>query len=231
MAFTSSDLPLQGTHAQAHTSRLPRNTAKGLYANGGKRLLDIVLVVLLLPIAIPVIVACAFLLVASGSSPFFAQTRIGRHGKVFRIWKLRTMHADAEQRLNAILAADGNLRAEWDDKQKLRNDPRITKFGHILRQTSLDELPQLLNVLRGDMSLLGPRPMLPEQRSLYGASLPVYLALRPGISGLWQVTERNDASFEQRARIDATYGATLSFANDLRLVWKTVLVVLCRRGI
>jgi len=113
----------------------------------------------------------------------------------------------------------------------LQDDPRITRTGHFLRQTSIDELPQIFNVLRGDMSLLGPRPMMLDQVKLYGPTLPAYLALRPGISGLWQVTERNDADFEQRAAIDARYAATLSFANDLRLVWKTIKVVIRSTGI
>lgn len=220
-------------HLQTQASREPRHrhVQEGPYANIGKRLLDLALVALLLPIAIPVIVLCAVVLMVNGSNPFYAQLRIGRHGQVFRIWKLRTMHADADQRLQALLAENSQLRAEWDSKQKLNDDPRVTRVGLFLRQTSIDELPQLFNVLRGDMSLLGPRPMMLDQVKLYGAYLPAYLALRPGISGLWQVTERNDADFEQRATIDAEYAATLSLANDLRLVLKTIKVVIRSTGI
>ncbi|MGY6705001.1 sugar transferase [Roseinatronobacter sp.] len=209
----------------------PRDMPRGVYTRFGKRLLDIAMVLMLLPIAIPVIAVSALMVMAGGNSPFYAQQRIGQFGKVFRIWKLRTMHADADQRLQALLAENTALRTEWNTRQKLQNDPRITKIGHFLRQTSIDELPQLFNVLRGEMSLLGPRPMMLDQVKLYGASLPAYLALRPGISGLWQVTERNDANFEQRAMIDAEYAATLSFANDLRLVAKTIKVVLRSTGI
>ncbi|MDD7969771.1 sugar transferase [Roseinatronobacter alkalisoli] len=209
---------------------MPRYFLRGAYARFGKRMVDIAFVLLLLPIAIPVVAFSVIALLATGASPFYVQPRIGRRGKVFQILKLRTMHPDADARLKHILEADSALCAEWTENQKLRNDPRITWVGRYLRRTSIDELPQLLNVLRGDMSLLGPRPMMPEQVALYGPTLPVYMALRPGISGLWQVTERNDANFAQRARIDADYAATLGFANDLRLVWKTIRVVLRSTG-
>lgn len=231
MTSMSSSNSLVHFRAQTSGAPRPRNVQKGVYASMGKRLLDLALVALLVPIAVPVIAFCAVMLLINGNNPFYAQLRLGQHGRVFRIWKLRTMHADADQRLQALLAENSKLRAEWNAKQKLQDDPRITRVGHFLRQTSIDELPQLFNVLRGDMSLLGPRPMMLDQVKLYGPTLPAYLALRPGISGLWQVTERNDADFEQRAAIDAEYAATLSFANDLRLVWKTIKVVIRSTGI
>lgn len=204
--------------------------AKGLYARGGKRLFDIVLVVLMLPFALPLIGFFALILKMQGFSPFYVQRRLGRNGKEFNVLKLRTMYPGADAILQTILAADPAKRAEWDSTQKLKHDPRITPIGHILRKTSIDELPQLLNVLFGDMSLLGPRPMMINQAQLYGPSLPDYMAVRPGISGLWQVTERNDSDFRRRAQLDSAYVHTLSFRQDLWLVLQTARAVLRSTG-
>jgi exopolysaccharide production protein ExoY len=147
---------------------------------------------------------------------------------VFRCWKLRTMVPGAEQVLEQHLAQNPGARAEWDTYQKLSCDPRITRIGHALRKTSLDEIPQLWNVLRGDMSLVGPRPMLPEQYSLYPGSS--YFELRPGLTGPWQVSERHTSAFADRGRYDDQYAVDLSLAADLRILASTFLVVLQRRG-
>lgn len=202
----------------------------GLYHAYGKRALDLTLTLLLLPIAVPIVALAALALWMSGVSPFYSQLRLGRHGQSFRLWKLRTMRPDADAVLEQILHADPAMRAEWDATQKLKDDPRVTRLGHILRKTSLDELPQFLNVLRGEMSLLGPRPIMLDQRSLYGPTLSVYTAMRPGISGLWQVTERNDAEFARRAEIDIAYARGLSLRADLRLIWQTIRTVLRSTG-
>jgi lipopolysaccharide/colanic/teichoic acid biosynthesis glycosyltransferase len=144
------------------------------------------------------------------------------------MWKLRSMVADADARLGAYLDANPERRREWDENQKLRDDPRITPVGRIIRKTSIDELPQLWNVLRGDMSLVGPRPMMPDQQAIYPGT--AYYALRPGITGFWQTSVRNESSFADRARFDASYLRDLSFATDFGVLLRTVRVVVCGTG-
>jgi lipopolysaccharide/colanic/teichoic acid biosynthesis glycosyltransferase len=199
--------------------------AKGadLYRNWIKRPLDIAIVVLCAPFWLPLIIVLALVVSSDGHSPFYGQLRLGRGGRVFRIWKLRSMTIDADARLEAYLEACPAARAEWDENQKLRHDPRVTLVGRVLRRGSLDELPQLWNVLMGDMSLVGPRPMLPNQASLYPGS--AYYEVRPGITGLWQVKARNSSSFAARARFDLQYVQTLSFVQDIRLLLATAVVV------
>ena len=202
---------------------------RGFYAAYVKRVLDLVLLAIL---ALPVLVTLctlAALVARDGSSPFYVQERVGRHGRIFRMWKLRSMVPDADAKLAAHLAQNPAAREEWDSYQKLQDDPRVTPIGRIIRATSLDELPQLWNVVKGEMSLIGPRPMLPEQQFLYPGS--EYYRLRPGLTGLWQVSQRHNSTFVDRARFDREYGATLSFANDLRILLRTVGVVLRRTGI
>jgi len=200
------------------------HVATDVYARLGKRILDVILVLLTMPLTLPVIAICAFALWFEGGRPFYRQDRLGLNGRRFSILKLRTMVCDADARLEQCLAASPALRREWDETQKLKKDPRITRVGKILRMTSLDELPQLLNVLKGDMSLVGPRPMMPEQLSLYGDPRS-YFALKPGITGVWQVSARNESHFSHRAQIDAVYGRTLSLRSDLTLMFRTVGVV------
>lgn len=199
------------------------------YAARGKRGLDLLLVLLGLPVVFPVIALCAAALWLEGGKPFYTQARLGRGGQTFRILKLRTMVRDADQLLQHYLDADPALRREWDETQKLKSDPRITRVGRVLRATSLDELPQLWNVLMGDMSLVGPRPMMPEQLPLYGDAR-AYFALRPGITGAWQVSVRNEGSFASRAQADRGYWRRLSLGGDLALIWRTAGVVLKGTG-
>jgi len=200
----------------------------GLYRNFGKRALDVTLILLALPFVLPVLLILMALVITDGGRPLYSQDRVGRHGRIYRIWKLRSMVMSADQKLEAHLAADPAARAEWDEMQKLRDDPRITRVGRLIRKSSLDELPQLLNVLMGDMSLVGPRPMMPEQRVLYPGR--AYYELRPGITGPWQVSERNATSFADRARFDDKYHQDLSLATDARLLASTVKVVLRATG-
>jgi exopolysaccharide production protein ExoY len=199
------------------------NTRRGLYRNLGKRIVDIVLVLMGAPFVLPFVLVLAVLVALDGGNPFYLQDRVGKGGRIYRIWKLRSMLPDADRRLVEYLANDPAARAEWDHCQKLRRDPRITRIGNVLRRYSLDELPQLWNVLRGDMSLVGPRPMMPSQRALYPGQ--AYYSLRPGVTGLWQVAARNDSSFAARAGYDAEYERTLSLAADLGLLVATVRVV------
>lgn len=201
----------------------------GPYRLFGKRLFDIAFVLLTLPFSLPIIGICAIALWFEGGTPFYTQLRVGRHGHAFRILKLRTMHRDADKVLESCLSNNPALRIEWNELQKLRDDPRITRVGNILRITSMDELPQLLNVLRGDMSIVGPRPMMLNQREMYG-DLRDYQALRPGITGLWQVSARNSNRFTYRAEVDRTYNRSLTVWQDMRILFKTIDVVLRRTG-
>lgn len=206
----------------------PEPLKHGPYRRGLKRFLDVALVLLAAPVIVPLVLLMAALVALDGGNPFFSQIRLGRNGRAFRIWKLRSMVTDAESRLKTCLAEDPEARDEWNRTQKLKHDPRITRIGRLLRKTSMDELPQLLNVLTGSMSLVGPRPMMPSQRHLYcGKS---YYGLRPGITGLWQISERNETEFVARVLYDDKYNHTLSFWTDLRILARTVAVVLRGTG-
>ncbi|SDW99808.1 Sugar transferase involved in LPS biosynthesis (colanic, teichoic acid) [Ruegeria halocynthiae] len=200
----------------------------GAYPQIFKRAVDLVFVVLALPIVLPFILGMAALIACDGTNPFYGQKRVGRNGKLFTMWKLRSMVPNAYTQLDRYLADNPAARKEWDETQKLKNDPRITALGRVLRKTSLDELPQLFNVLTGDMSLVGPRPMMPDQQGLYPGT--AYYALRPGITGLWQVSDRNEGSFASRADFDATYSECLSFRTDLSVLFATAGVVLRGTG-
>ncbi len=203
-----------------------------LYAAAGKRLLDLAAVVLMAPVAILLIAGAALAILLTGGRPFFAHVRVGRHGRMFRCWKLRTMVPDAEAALARVLSSDPACALEWARRQKLADDPRITRIGRILRRTSLDELPQLWNVALGHMSLVGPRPFTPEQARLYGSGLrsEAYYDLRPGITGLWQVARRGHGSFAERAAYDRHYADRLTLAGDLSILARTFGVVLRATG-
>ncbi len=204
------------------------STGGGAYRRLFKRVLDVTAILAAMPVVLPVVGALALLVAREGGSPFYTQARVGRGGRTFRMWKLRSMVTDADQRMVEYLAANPEARAEWDSTQKLRHDPRVTRFGHFLRRSSLDELPQLWNVLRGDMSLVGPRPMMLNQQSMYPGT--AYYRLRPGVTGLWQTAGRNRTTFEARAEYDATYDSELSLPGDLRILARTVGVVLKGTG-
>lgn len=206
----------------------PTAIRQGVYGRYIKRGLDIGLVVLSLPIVLPVVALLSLLVATDGNSPFYRQPRVGRGGRTFSILKLRSMVPNADQQLEKYLAANPEARKEWDSKQKLCKDPRITTVGKLLRKTSLDELPQLFNVLFGDMSLVGPRPMMTSQRDLYPGR--AYYRLRPGITGFWQVSDRNESTFAKRAEFDRDYEEQLSFATDVKVLLKTVGVVLRSTG-
>lgn len=193
-----------------------------------KRPLDLALVLLAAPVIVPLILLLAIFVMRDGGNPFYTQLRVGRNGRTYRMWKLRSMVVDADDRLQSYLEANPEARAEWDLTQKLRNDPRVTRFGRILRACSMDELPQLFNVVKGEMSLIGPRPMLPEQQAMYSGD--AYFRLRPGITGLWQVAGRNRTSFTDRAIYDERYDRQLSMSSDMGILMRTVSVVLRRTG-
>ena len=219
----SSEADLQ---AFALSGRNPRRS--GFYRNGFKRLLDVFVILAAIPVVLPIVLGFAFLIWREGGQPFYSQMRIGKGGKVFRMWKLRSMVRDADLRMEEYLAANPEARAEWDSTQKLRNDPRITDLGCFIRRSSLDELPQLWNVLRGDMSLVGPRPMMISQRELYPGT--GYYLLRPGLTGFWQTAGRNRTTFEARAEYDDAYEEQLSLGTDVSILARTVTVVLKGTG-
>lgn len=187
-----------------------------------KRAADIVAAGAALLVLSPLFLVIAAAIRKDGGPALFVQPRAGAGGAPFGCYKFRTMAVDAEARLEAILAADPDKRAQWDAYQKLNDDPRITAIGRLLRRTSVDELPQLINVLKGEMSLVGPRPMMMDQTGLYGASLDAYVRMRPGITGLWQVNGRNATTFAERARLDDWYARNWSLWRDLVIVLRTV---------
>jgi lipopolysaccharide/colanic/teichoic acid biosynthesis glycosyltransferase len=179
----------------------------------------------------PFFLVVALLVRADGGPAFFAHQRVGRGGKLFGCLKFRSMVIDSQARLEALLASDPAARAEWEATRKLKNDPRITRIGRFLRSTSLDELPQLINVLRGEMSLVGPRPVQEaEIDRYYGASAAHYMAVRPGITGLWQVSGRSETSYESRVALDVSYVSRPSMLADLSILLRTPVAVLSRRG-
>jgi lipopolysaccharide/colanic/teichoic acid biosynthesis glycosyltransferase len=165
-----------------------------------------------------------------GAPILFAHYRVGKNGKLFRCLKFRSMLRNSEQLLANLLQDDPEARAEWEREQKLTDDPRITGVGHFLRKTSLDELPQLLNVVRGEMSLVGPRPITVEELTRYGKVRWHYVSVRPGMTGLWQVSGRNNTTYDERVALDQRYVEQRSLLGDIGILFKTVRVVVRREG-
>ena len=188
---------------------------------------DILFSLLVLGLGAPVLLILALAVkTSSKGSVFYSQRRIGRGYRGFGCLKFRTMRKDADRVLAAILASDPELQAEFERDHKLRNDPRITPLGKVLRRSSLDELPQFINVLRGQMSVVGPRPIVWEELPRYGAAMDEVLAVRPGLTGLWQVSGRNNLAYSQRVRLDLHYVRHRSVWLDLRIILRTIGVVL-----
>lgn len=209
----------------------PVRLVRSHYARFGKRFFDIVFALALLPFALPIILIAWAIVRLDGNPGFFSQDRIGRNGKTFRCFKLRTMHIDAGQKLQDLRAKDPLIAKEWNDFQKLKDDPRISKFGKFMCETSIDELPQLFNVLLGQMSIVGPRPFMLSQDSLYReAGGAYYYFLRPGITGRWQVDGRGCSTFVDRVRFDNEYASKISLLADVKLILRTASVVFSRTG-
>jgi len=195
-----------------------------------KRLFDIAVALLLLALLSPLLLAVTALIVRDGGKILFGHRRIGAQGRAFKCWKFRSMVPNAEAVLKQLLEESEEARAEWERDFKLRNDPRITPIGRFLRSTSLDELPQLINVLAGDMSLVGPRPIVADEVARYGAAFHDYTSCRPGITGIWQISGRNDTGYTQRVQLDQHYARNWSFAADLAVLLRTPIAVLRRSG-
>ncbi len=196
-----------------------------------KRAMDVVLGLMLLMLSAPLFLLIGLaILIESGAPVFFRQERVGRGNRRFRIFKFRTMVRNADEVLEQHLANDPDAWLEWETTHKLRRDPRVTRVGRLLRRTSLDELPQLWNVLRGEMSLAGPRPITDAEIRRYGAAFPFYTLTRPGLTGLWQVSGRNDTTYRRRVELDVQYVRRWSPWLDLQLLLRTVRVVLIGKG-
>lgn len=195
-----------------------------------KRMFDLVAALMLLVLLAVPFAYMAWLIRRDGGPAIFAHKRVGESGREFACFKFRTMRVDAEEQLRLLLASDPTVRAEWERNFKLRNDPRITRIGQFLRQTSLDELPQLFNVIRGEMSLVGPRPVIKAELVRYGSDVDYFLMVRPGITGLWQVSGRNEVDYDTRVYLDTWYVKNWSMWYDVAILFKTIKVVFQRKG-
>ncbi|HAB25399.1 MAG: undecaprenyl-phosphate galactose phosphotransferase WbaP [Pantoea sp.] len=195
-----------------------------------KRAFDIVGALSIIIMLLPALLVLGFLVGRDGGPPIYGHERVGMNGRKFKCLKFRSMVINSKEVLEEVLRTDPVARAEWDKDFKLKNDPRITKVGHFIRKTSLDELPQLWNVVRGDMSLVGPRPVIEDELCRYAGDVDYYLMAKPGMTGLWQVSGRNDVDYETRVYFDSWYVKNWSLWNDIAILFKTVGVVLKRDG-
>lgn len=196
-----------------------------------KRIIDVTLVLLISPLVLPLLGAILVLVcLDSPGKPLFQQERVGKHGRRFKVWKIRTMIHNADHVLDEYLNGHPELHPEWEKTRKLKKDPRVTRVGRFLRHTSLDELPQLWDVLKGDMSLVGPRPLLSVEIDEYGESFNLYMRVTPGLTGLWQILGRNNLDFQQRVRLDEEYILNWSIRMELYILIQTVKVVITGYG-
>lgn len=195
------------------------------------RFFDIVFAGIAFLVLLPVLLLVSLAIMLSSPGPvLFVHHRVGRGGKTFPCLKFRSMVVDSQARLERLLAESPEARLEWAQDQKLRSDPRITMVGAFLRKTSLDELPQLINILAGHMSIVGPRPIIDQEVPRYGPRFAAYCSVRPGLTGLWQVSGRNEVSYDTRVRLDAYYALRKSVLYDMNICFRTVPAVLARRG-
>ncbi|MSP36652.1 MAG: undecaprenyl-phosphate galactose phosphotransferase WbaP [Limnohabitans sp.] len=228
-------VPLYGTdiaHFFSHEVALlrVRNNLRRWPARLTKRLFDTSLAAFLLILISPLMLLIALALKMEGGSVLFAHQRVGKNGRKFYCYKFRSMVPNADQQLQLILQQNPDLSAEWHKEHKLKDDPRVSKVGDFLRRTSLDELPQLFNVLKSEMSLVGPRPIVQDELQKYGLEKSYYLMVRPGMTGLWQVSGRNNVDYETRVYLDAWYVKNWSLWYDLAILFKTIKVVFWRNG-
>lgn len=195
------------------------------------RIIDVGVAVAMLIVLLPIMLLLPICIWISDPGPvFFMQRRVGKHGRIIKCFKFRTMCVDADEKLKKLLAANPRLREEWMLKQKLDKDPRITRLGQFLRQSSLDELPQLFNIVLGDMSLVGPRPIVEAEIPRYGRFITSYLSVKPGLTGLWQVTGRNNTTYRRRVATDVFYVRSKSVLLDMKILFATIPAVLTAKG-
>lgn len=209
--------------------RICNNLARP-YSQLMKRWFDVVLASAILVFLAPLMALIAFLVWREGQPIFFAHTRVGRHGRLFKCLKFRSMVPNAAEALEALLNRDSMARLEWEKDYKLKDDPRITSLGRFLRKSSLDELPQLINVIWGEMSLVGPRPVVPDELDRYGDGKRYYLEVRPGITGLWQISGRSDLDYEERVNLDTWYVRNWTLWYDIFILFKTIVTVPAKAG-
>jgi exopolysaccharide production protein ExoY len=196
-----------------------------------KRASDLAFAFTCIVLLLPLIATIALLIWLQDRGPvFYSQKRLGYRGRMFSCYKFRSMVPNANQVLSDLLERDAAARLEWEQTRKLKRDPRCTTLGRILRKTSLDELPQLINILRGDMSLIGPRPIVQAERSYYGRIIHLYEAARPGLTGLWQVSGRNDTSYTERVELDGRYVSNWSWRLDASIFIRTFAILMSGRG-
>lgn len=204
---------------------------KGWYDGGVKRVADVATSLIAITLgSVPVALSSLAICMESPGAPIFRQERIGKNGVPFGMWKLRTMYADAEQNVDSYLTAE--QQEQWERERKVEDDPRVTKVGRFLRESSLDELPQFLNVLVGEMSVVGPRPVTAEELTWFGDDVDEVLSVRPGITGYWQTFARNDATWEsgERQEMELRYVRTMSLSMDARICLRTVGAILGMTG-
>ncbi|MBV8975750.1 MAG: sugar transferase [Alphaproteobacteria bacterium] len=194
------------------------------------RIMDVSIAVAAIVFLLPILLLVAFILANEGGPIIFAHKRVGRGGRPFYCYKFRSMVVDAEERLARLLRDDPQAQQEWLRDHKLRNDPRVTSFGRFLRRSSIDELPQLFNVIRGDMSIVGPRPIVDAEVPRYGRRIASYYRVKPGITGIWQVSGRNDVEYRTRVAMDCVYARAARPSLYIWLVIATVPAVLSRKG-
>ena len=192
-----------------------------------KNIFDLLFSLIFLIAFLPLFLIISFLIKFSSRGPiFYQQKRIGKNNLPFKCIKFRTMYPEAKDILNNLLMKDSSLKKEFEENHKLKNDPRITPIGKLLRKTSLDELPQFINVLRGEMSIIGPRPIVKEEKKKYGKYLKKVLLIKPGITGLWQVSGRNNLTYKRRVKLDLIYVENYNLLMDLRILIRTFGVIL-----
>lgn len=222
--------PTGGGGAAASPGGVPARRLSWL-ERSAKRGVDIVGALVFFALLGPLYLIIALCVGASMGAPIhYWQNRLGRNGRRFRFYKFRSMVHNSDDVLDEFLSRNDMARTEWDTFQKLEKDPRITPIGHLIRRASLDELPQFWNVLKGDMSLIGPRPCMERQRSLYGSHWMHYCAMRPGITGLWQVSGRNRLPYSKRVELDVFYVENWSLWLDIKILFKTFKAVLTGEG-
>jgi lipopolysaccharide/colanic/teichoic acid biosynthesis glycosyltransferase len=225
--MTATSQPIAKTTSRSQGRRLARNKSGDLL----KRAFDIVFSLSVLLACAPIYFVLAIAIVSTSPGPiFYIQERVGKNFRHFGCIKFRTMIPDADILLDELIAQSEDLRQEFSENYKLKADPRITKIGKFLRTTNLDEFPQFINVLKGEMSVVGPRPLVPEETERYGAAIDRVLSIRPGITGLWQVSGRNNIPYDRRIRIDLSYVKHRNFWLDLRIALQTVYLTVMSKN-
>lgn len=197
-----------------------------------KRIVDILASIVGIAILIPLCIIMKLInIFADETGPmFFVQERVGKNGKTFKMYKFRTMVVGAEEKLEEMLSENEELKKEYEENKKLKDDPRITKIGKFLRKTSLDEFPQFINIIKGEMTLVGPRPYLEREKKDMGKAYEKIITLKPGLTGLWQISGRSELTFEERVNLDVQYYQNNSFIGDIKILLKTAKTVLCKKG-